>query len=108
MLLPYISTDQVIDTYGGKIKDHTHFQFREFPKKTFAFNAEQERLELCLGRKHIPIGPLTPEQEQLAAAASLMAAVGEEGREGEGQQDTASSSPVRLRRGGGRGRDCFV
>ncbi len=40
---------QVVDQYGGQLKTGTHLQFREFPNKVFAFNAEKQRLELCLG-----------------------------------------------------------
>ena len=63
---------QVLRQYGDQLKDHTHFQFKEFPNKSFAYNAQKERLELCLGVQHIPVGPLTPEQEQIAQAAFLM------------------------------------
>ena len=39
---------QVVRAYGGNVADNTHFQFREFPGKTFAFNKKEERLEVCL------------------------------------------------------------
>ena len=32
--------------YEGKLADNTHFQFREFPNKTFAFNQAEERLDV--------------------------------------------------------------
>ena len=38
---------QVVKAYGGNVADNTHFQFREFPGKTFAFNKKEERLEVC-------------------------------------------------------------
>ena len=40
---------QVFDQFGGQVKHNTHIQFKEFHEKVFAFNSEQERLELCLG-----------------------------------------------------------
>ena len=36
-------------------------------------------LQVCLGSKHVPVGPLTPEQEILALSASMVAGEGEEG-----------------------------
>ena len=44
------------------MKDNTHFQFKEFTNKTFAYSAQNERLEVCLGLEHVPVGPLTPQQ----------------------------------------------
>ena len=41
---------QVFDQFGGQVKHNTHIQFKEFHEKVFAFNSEQERLELCLGK----------------------------------------------------------
>ena len=40
---------QVIQQHGHRLKNNTHFQFKEFPRKTFAYNKERERLEVCLG-----------------------------------------------------------
>lgn len=40
---------QVVEQYGSQLKTGTHLQFNEFPNKVFAFNAEKETLELCLG-----------------------------------------------------------
>ena len=37
--------------------------------------------QICLGRSHVPVGPLTPEQELLALAASEVDRVGERGGE---------------------------
>ena len=37
---------QVVQAYGGEIADKTHFQFREFPNKTFAYNEAEERLDV--------------------------------------------------------------
>ncbi len=53
---------QVVHTYGDELRDNTHFQFREFPEKTFAYNVQTQSLQLCLGAEHITVGPLTPEQ----------------------------------------------
>ncbi len=44
---------QVVDQYGAQLKTGTHLQFREFPNKVFAFSAEKQRLELCLGESSI-------------------------------------------------------
>ena len=40
---------QVSDQLGGQIKNNTHIQFKEFHEKVFAYSAEKERLDLCLG-----------------------------------------------------------
>ena len=37
---------QVMMAYEDKLADNTHFQFREFPNKTFAFNQAEERLDV--------------------------------------------------------------
>ena len=39
---------QVVRAYGGNVPDNTHFQFREFPGKTFAFSKKAKRLEVCV------------------------------------------------------------
>ena len=39
---------QVVEKYGGSVPDNTHFQFREFPGKTFAFNKKKESLEVSV------------------------------------------------------------
>ena len=54
--------EQILQTYGENLKHLTHFQFEEFPNKTFAYNAHDQRLDLCLGADHLPVGPLTHEQ----------------------------------------------
>ena len=41
---------QVMDQYGPQLGDNTHIQFKELPNKTFAFNANTECLDLCLGK----------------------------------------------------------
>lgn len=37
-----------MQTYSGSIADKTHFQFREFPNKTFAYNKAEERLDVSV------------------------------------------------------------
>ena len=80
---------QVVRQFGDQLKDHTHLQFKEFPNKSFAYNAQKERLELCLGVQHIPVGPLTPEQEQIAQVMSTQS----DDKLGSGEQmmDTVTS-----------------
>ena len=46
-------------------------------------------VQVCLGSKHVPVGPLTPEQEILALSASMATGEGEEG-EGEDKSPTAN------------------
>ena len=46
-LLPRDYYKQVVRAYGGKVAENPHFQFREFPGKTFVFNKKGERLEVC-------------------------------------------------------------
>ena len=54
--------EQVMHSYGSQLKDHTHFQFKEFSDKTFSYNAQKQCLEVCLGVDHVEVGPLTPQQ----------------------------------------------
>lgn len=48
------------------IEDNKHFTLPYFPNKLFVYNKEFDEIYLCLGKTHIPVQPLTPEQEQLA------------------------------------------
>ncbi len=41
---------QVMRQYGDRLQHNAHIQFQELPGKTFAYNAEKECLELCLGK----------------------------------------------------------
>ena len=41
---------QVVEKYSSQLEDNTHLQFKELPNKTFAFNATNECLDLCLGQ----------------------------------------------------------
>lgn len=54
--------EQVVQLYGDQLRDNTHFQFKEFPNKTFAYSVQHQSLQLCLGTEHVPVGPLTPDQ----------------------------------------------
>ena len=63
--------EQVMRSYGSQLKDHTHFQFKEFSDKTFSYNAQKESLEICLGMDHIEVGPLTPQQVCTCISASV-------------------------------------
>ncbi len=40
---------QVVERFDSHLEDNTHIQFKEFPNKTFSFNASSESLEVCLG-----------------------------------------------------------
>ena len=76
---------QVMKLKGTKQpKEAMHVQFPEIPNKVFALSLQREALEVCLGDHHVPVGPLTPEEEALATAASVAAAV-EGGPEGGGE-----------------------
>lgn len=44
--------NQVMEQYGSQLGDNTHIQFKELPNKTFAFNANTESLDLCLGKSN--------------------------------------------------------
>ena len=81
---------QVLSQYGDQLKDHTHFQFKEFSNKVFAYNAAKECLEICLGSQHVPVGVLTPEQEQRAQAIYVLRTTNSEGEQsGDNMMDTA-------------------
>eukprot|EP00731_Ephydatia_muelleri_P024945 Em0017g28a len=61
--------EQVVKLKGHK--ESLHVQFPDIPNKVFALNIHKEVLEVCLGEHHIPVGPLTPEEEALAMVASM-------------------------------------
>eukprot|EP00731_Ephydatia_muelleri_P024943 Em0017g26a len=61
--------EQVVKLKGQK--ESLHVQFPDIPNKVFALNIHKEVLEVCLGERHIPVGPLTPEEEALAMVASM-------------------------------------
>ena len=44
---------QVVDQFGSRLTNNTHLQFKEFPNKTFSFNAQKECLEVCLGEWYL-------------------------------------------------------
>ena len=48
------------------IVDNKHFSLPCFPNKLFSYNAEANEIYLCLGDKHIPVQPLSDEQQDLA------------------------------------------
>ena len=62
--------EEVIRTYGNSLTDNMHIQFREMKRVVFRFNQKAERLEVCLGLEHVPVGPLTPQQRDLCRLAA--------------------------------------
>ena len=62
--------EEVIRTYGNTLTDNMHLQFQEVKNVIFRFNKKAERLELCLGVEHVPVGPLTPQQRELCRLAA--------------------------------------
>ena len=51
---------------GAKTRDFTN-------NSCLRYNAIEERLEVCLGVEHIPVGPLTRDQRELAKLAATQA-----------------------------------
>ena len=62
--------EEVIRTYGNTLSDNMHLQFQEMKNVIFRFNKKAERLEVCLGTEHIPVGPLSPQQKELSRLAA--------------------------------------
>jgi hypothetical protein len=62
--------EELIRSYGNKLKDNMHVQFSEMQDVVFRLNLAEECLEVCLGIEHIPVGPLTPQQRELAKMAA--------------------------------------
>ena len=62
--------EEVMRTYGNTLTDNMHLQFQEMKNIIFRFNKKAERLEVCLGTEHIPVGPLTPHQRELTRLAA--------------------------------------
>ena len=63
--------EQVMRIKGHQPKETIHVQFPEIPNKIFALNVHKEVLEVCLGERHVPVGPLTPDEEAMAMMASM-------------------------------------
>ena len=72
--------EEVVRTHSNTLTDNMHLQFQEIKNVIFRFNKRAERLELCLGVEHVPVGPLTPQQKELCRLAAA------------GKSTTASSS----------------
>lgn len=50
----------------GPLQPNQHCTLPFFPNKVFAYNAEKDRLDLCLGQRHIQVQPLDDETLRLA------------------------------------------
>ncbi|CAB4042378.1 deubiquitinating VCIP135, partial, partial [Paramuricea clavata] len=65
--------DQIVSKLGP-LRDDMHCNVTGLPGKTLAYNAKEDRFEICLGQKHIRVQPLGAETSSQARACASDAA----------------------------------
>ncbi|XP_068722589.1 deubiquitinating protein VCPIP1-like [Montipora capricornis] len=61
----------------GPLQPNQHFTLPFFPNKVFAYNADKDRLDLCLGQRHIQVQPLDDESLRLAHTRPMQTSTSE-------------------------------